>query len=133
VAIFTVILTWLGNLLGGPFAKAAVEAYSKKLDSENSAQKIAADLAARELTLQGKEAELQTQYRIAEIGRWYEPDKIMGYCVAVYLAKLLIWDKVLGLGVTDPLTGWVETTANLIVAFYFGKRTFENVARIIKR
>ncbi len=57
----------------------------------------------------------------------------MGYAVAIYVAKLLVYDKVLGLGTTDPLGGWIETTANLIVAFYFGKRTFENVAKIIKK
>ena len=47
--------------------------------------------------------------------------------------KLLIWDKVLGLGTTDALAGWASGTANLIVSFYFAKRGFENVARIIKR
>jgi hypothetical protein len=47
--------------------------------------------------------------------------------------KLLVWDKVLGLGVTDGLTGFAATTANLVVAMYFSKRGFENVARIIKR
>jgi hypothetical protein len=47
--------------------------------------------------------------------------------------KLLIWDKVFGLGTTDPLAGFAATTANLVVAFYFAKRGFENVARIIKR
>jgi hypothetical protein len=73
------------------------------------------------------------QYRIAEIGHWSEPDKLMGYFVAIYFGKLLIWDKVLGLGTTDPLGGFAATTANLIVAFYFAKRGFENVARIIKR
>lgn len=57
----------------------------------------------------------------------------MGYCVAAYVAKLIVWDKVLGLGSTDPLGGWIEVTANLIVSFYFAKRGFENVARIIKR
>lgn len=130
---FAAILAWLGNLLGGPFARAAVDAYSKKLDSENSAQRIAADLSARELAVQQREDELQTQYRIASLGYWHEPDKLMGYAVAVYVGKLLIYDKVLAFGATDPLNGWIETTANLIVAFYFGKRTFENVARIIKR
>ncbi len=53
--------------------------------------------------------------------------------VAIYFAKLLIVDKVMGWGTTDPLGGWAETTANLIVAFYFAKRGFENIARIIKR
>jgi hypothetical protein len=127
------VLSWLGSLLGGPFAKAAVQAYQAKLTSDNSAEKTAADLAARELTVQQRELELQAQGRIAEIGRWYEPDKLMGYCVAVYFAKLLVWDKCLGLGTTDPLTGFASVTANLVVSFYFAKRGFENVARIIKR
>ncbi len=47
--------------------------------------------------------------------------------------KLLIWDKVLGLGATDPLAGFAAVTANLVVSFYFAKRGFENVARIIRR
>ena len=47
--------------------------------------------------------------------------------------KLLIWDKVLGLGTTDGLAGFASTTANLIVASYFAKRGFENVARIIRK
>ena len=47
--------------------------------------------------------------------------------------KLLIWDKVLGLGSTDPLAGFAAVTSNLVVSFYFAKRGFENIARIIKR
>lgn len=47
--------------------------------------------------------------------------------------KLLVWDKVLGLGTTDALAGWASGTANLVVSFYFAKRGFENVARIIRR
>jgi hypothetical protein len=77
--------------------------------------------------------EAQQAIRIAEIGKWYEPDKLMGYAVAIYFGKLLIWDKVLALGATDGLAGWASTTANLIVMFYFGKRGIENVARIWKR
>ena len=41
--------------------------------------------------------------------------------------------KVLGLGTTDPLAGFAAITSNLVVSFYFAKRGFENVARIIKR
>ena len=47
--------------------------------------------------------------------------------------KLLLWDKVLGLGTTDPLAGFAATTSNVVVSFYFAKRGFENVARIIRR
>ena len=129
----TVFLTWLASLITGPILGKALDAYKAKLSAGNDADKIAADLATRELVVQQREIEVQAQYRIAEIGRWYEPDKLMGYAVALYVGKLLIYDKVLGLGATDPLVGWIETTANLIVGFYFAKRGFENVARIIKR
>jgi hypothetical protein len=131
--MFAMALSWLGNLIGGPFARAAVDAYKAKLESDNSKDVHAAALAARELALQQREAELQTQYRIAALGRWYEPDKLMGYAVAAYFGKLLIWDKVLALGSTDALAGWASTTANIIVMFYFGKRGIENVARILAR
>jgi hypothetical protein len=32
-----------------------------------------------------------------------------------------------------PLAGFASVTSNLVVSFYFAKRGFENVARIIKR
>ena len=54
--MFTIVLGWLGNLLGGPFAKAAVDAYRAKLTAENTSEKIAADLAARELDVEAESA-----------------------------------------------------------------------------
>jgi len=124
-------MTILG-FLGGPVIKGLIEAYQAKLKAGNIDAKIAADLAANEIAAQTAETNAIAQYRIAEIGHWWEPDKLMGYCVAGYFAKLLVWDKVLGLGSTDPLAGFASVTANLIVSFYFAKRGFENVARIIR-
>ena len=121
------------SFLGGPVVRALIEAYGAKLKAENVDSKIAADLAASEIAAQTAETKSVMQYRIAEIGHWYEPDKLMGYCVALYFAKLLVWDKVLGFGTTDALAGFAAITANLVVSFYFAKRGFENVARIIKR
>lgn len=126
-------LKWLAGFLTGPLLQSGVDAWKAKLQSDSDKDKIAADLAGRELIVQQRELELQTQLRIAELGRWYEPDKLMGYAVALYFGKLLIWDKVLGLGSTDPLAGFAAVTANLVVSFYFAKRGFENIARIIKR
>jgi hypothetical protein len=126
-----VIGTLIKSLIGG-----FLDAYKAKLSSETSRDATAADLAKRELDVQSKEIEAQTQLRIAQVGVWYEPEKLMGYTVAIYFAKLLIWDKVMGDwtgGSTDPLAGWAATTANLIVVCYFGKRTIDNVARILKR
>ncbi|MEY9362292.1 hypothetical protein ABH994_005013 [Bradyrhizobium yuanmingense] len=121
------------SFLGGPVIKGLIDAYQAKLKAQTTDTKTAADLAATEIAAQTAEVQAQNQYRIAELGHWYEPDKLMGYCVALYFAKLLVWDKVLGLGSTDALAGFAAVTANLVVSFYFAKRGFENVARIIKR
>jgi len=121
------------SFLGGPVIKGLIDAYNAKLKAGNADSKVAADLAAAEIAAQLAEANAILQYRTAELGRWYEPDKLMGYCVAVYFSKLLIFDKVLGLGTTDPLAGFAAVTSNLVVSFYFAKRGFENVARIIRR
>ena len=121
------------GFIGGPVIKGLIGAYQAKLAAGNTSEKIASDTAAGEMAVQTAEIKAQNEYKIASLGHWYEPDKIMGYAVAVYFAKLLVYDKVLGLGRTDSLAGFAETTANLIVCFYFGKRAFENVARILKR
>jgi len=121
------------SFLGGPVIKGLIDAYQAKLKAGNAESKIAADLAAGEIAAQTAETNAIMQYRIAEIGHPFEPDKLMGLCVAIYFAKLLIWDKVLGLGTTDPLGGFAATTANVIVGCYFAKRGFENIARIIRR
>src|SRR3954470_2206836 len=93
------------SFIGGPVIKGLIDAYQAKLKAGNVDNRIAADTAASEIAAQTAETNAIMQYRIAEIGHWYEPDKIMGYAVAVYFAKLLVFDKVFGLGVTDPLGG----------------------------
>jgi hypothetical protein len=47
--------------------------------------------------------------------------------------QLLIWDKVLGLGRTDPLAGFATITSNLVGLFSWPNKIVKNVARNIKR
>jgi hypothetical protein len=121
------------QFLGGPVAKALVSAYQAHLIAVNADNVTAADLAAKEIAAQTAEINATTQLKIAEIGHPWEIEKLFAYITLIYYAKLIVWDKVLGLGVTDPLGGWVLWAANLVIGFYFTKRGFENVARIIKR
>lgn len=121
------------SFLGGPVAKALIDAYKAKLSAGNVESKIAADLAGAEIAAQTAEINATTQLKIAEIGHPWEIEKLFAYITLIYYAKLIIWDKVLGLGTTDALGGWVLWAANLVIGFYFTKRGFENVARIIKR
>ena len=129
------VLGWLGNLLGGPFAKAAVEAYRTRLSAENTSEKIAADLAARELEVERRERELATELLIAEEGRWYTalPRPLFASAFIIYTWKVVVWDKVLGLGSTPALSGDVAQWAMIVLTAYFGGRSVEKVARILGR
>ena len=133
--MFATILSWLGNLLGGPFAKAAVDAYRAKLSAENAGEKIAADLAARELDVESRERELATQVVIAEQGRWVTalPRPLFAFAFVIYVWKVVVWDKVLNLGSTDALSPELSQWALIVLTAYFGGRKFEKVARILGR
>jgi hypothetical protein len=121
------------GFIGGPVIKGLIDAYNLHLRAETTDAKTAADLAAREIVAQQIEMQAITQLKVAEIGHPWEPEKLAFYVVLVFFAKCVIWDTVIGLGTTPPLKGDVSMWAGLVMSFYFGKRTFENVARIIKR
>jgi hypothetical protein len=121
------------SFLGGPVIKGLIDAYQAKLKAGNVESKIAADLAAQEIAAQTAEAQFHNQLKVAEIGHPLEPEKLAFYVALIYFAKCVVWDTVFGLGTTPPLKGDVSMWAGLIMSFYFSKRTFENVARIIKR
>jgi len=127
------ILGWLGDLLGGPFAAAAVKAYQAKLSADNTGEKIAADLAARELAVEQRERELAAQTVVAEQGRWLTalPRPLFAFAFVIYAWKVVVWDKVFGLGRTDALSGDVAQWASLVLTAYFGGRSLEKVARIL--
>ncbi|HET9904977.1 MAG TPA: hypothetical protein VFQ27_14875 [Xanthobacteraceae bacterium] len=127
--------SWLATLIGGPILKSLIDTYKAKLDAANAHERLAAELAAKEI-----EAEIDARRQanaliIAEQGRWYTAiiRPLLAAPVIIYLWKVIVWDKVLGLGTTDPLTGTVAEWAGLIVMTYVGGRTIEKVARIFKR
>ncbi len=119
------------SFIGGPIVNGAIKAYTAKLAAGNTTDKIAADLAVRELDVQVAEVQAQSALKIAEVGHWYEPEKLFAYVTLIFYAKCLIWDKVLGLGSTDAVRGEIAEWAGYVMAFYFGKRGIENVARIV--
>jgi hypothetical protein len=121
------------SFLGGPVIKGLIDAYQAKLKAGNTSEKIAADLATTEIAAQQIEIQQNTALKIAEIGHPWEPEKLAFYIVLAFFAKCVVWDTILGLGTTPALKGDVSIWAGLVMSFYFGKRTFENVARIIKR
>lgn len=128
-------MQWLVSLLTGPLINGALKAYSAKLAAGNTSERIASEIAVRELTVQQREIEVQAALRTAQIGKWYEPEHLFAYIMVVYFGKIILWDKVFAYwtnGSTDAITGDAAVWAGMVFTFYLGKRGFENVARIIK-
>jgi hypothetical protein len=125
---------WLSimSFIGGPVIKGLIDAYNLHLKATTTDKQTASNLAGQEIAAQTAETQAITSLKIAQIGHPWEIEKLFAYVTLFYYAKLLIWDKVLALGTTDPLTGWVLWAANLVIGFYFTKRTAENVTTIIK-
>lgn len=124
--------TSLLTLLGGPLINGLIAAYKAKLDAGNTEDKIAADLAAKDIELQGRERELNVQQNISDEGRWWTaaPRAIVCWAFAIFVLKVVVWDKVFGWGATDPLTGMVADWGGSVMVMWFGGRTLEKVARI---
>lgn len=129
------------GFIGGPVIKGLIQAYQAKLAAGNTSEKIAAEAAAGEMAVQQVEVRAQADLKIAQIGHWYEPEKLFAYIMVVYFAKLVLFDKVIGsfagytknIFQTDALTGEALVWGGLIMTFYLGKRGFENIARILKK
>lgn len=131
LAIVLAFLSPLLSFFGGPVIQGLVSAYKAKLDAGNTQEQIAADLAARELAVQQIEIQAQNQLRIAEIGKWYEPDHLLLYGLCI-LWLYVIADTLAGYPVPTlhaPYDAW----SGMMIMFLFGKRGIENVVRIMKR
>ena len=124
------ILTWLGQLLGGPFINAALGAYRAKLANETNQDNLREKLAAQAMDVETRMEELRVQQRIAQSGTWYAVENMFGYATLLYYAKVMIYDAAFHLGSTDAVHGDVGLWAGLVISFFFGKRTVESALRI---
>lgn len=59
--------------------------------------------------------------------RWYTALPRPLFAFVIYVWKVVVWDKVLGLGTTDALSTEMSQWAMTILAAYFGGRSLKNV------
>lgn len=128
-------LAWLGSFLGGPFIKGALDAYKAKLANDNNADQRTADLMARELAVEQREAEVNAQVVIAEQGHWYTAcvRPLFAAPFIVFLWKVIVWDKVLAHSHTDDLSPQLWQWGGIVLTAYFAGRSLEKAAAILKR
>lgn len=104
------------------------EAYQAKLNAKNDQERIAADERIALLEAR-KTSVLASQSSLSE--RWIR----IGFALpfVLYNAKLLIWDKMLEWGSTDPLSPALTQTYWIVLGGYFIIETIQGTARIIKK
>jgi hypothetical protein len=114
------LLSWVtGGGLSG-ITKELGNAYENKLKAETDSEKMQIDAQIDTLRL-------QQQVLIAEQGswmtRWIRP--AFAFPFVVYDFKIVVWDKVLKLGTTDPLSPEFWQLQMIVFGAYFITRPFE--------
>lgn len=127
--------TWLLSFISGPLLGKIVEAYKVKVEAKTKGDAQAVELAVEEI--KGEIAQRQTEAALIreEQGWWVTAlvRPLMAAPFIIFAWKVVVWDKVLGWGVTDPLDPNMWSVFLTVVGAYFGGRTIEKVARIFKR
>lgn len=110
---------------GGTLNKLAA-AYRAKQDAQTEQERIAADVEIARMEQQQKNREIGGRITALVQCAWAAP-------FIAYNAKLVLWDKMLGLGVTDPLSADLVRLEATMVSFYFGGAAVIGAVRAIKR
>lgn len=117
----------VGWFVGGGFNSLAGElrqAQKDRLEAANDAERLRAeermDLALRRVEAQTRGAGTFT----AKTARF-----LFALPFIIYVNKIVLWDKVLGLGATDTLSPFLEGIAWTVIGFYF----LDNTLRLARR
>lgn len=134
------MLTFLApflSFLGGPVINGLIGAYKAKLDSVNTQDAHAIDLAKADLLAQ-IEARKQATI-LAAIPSASLVQRLFAWPVVLYVWKLIVYDKIFAPwfgwshGSTDPLDGWIGIVATTIVSFYMGGQIVSGVISTVAR
>lgn len=124
------ILGWLLSLLSGPLVGQIMDAWKAKQNAATDQERIKADV-----TVEAIKAEVAAQQEaraivIAEQGRWYTAiiRPLFALPFVIYIWKLVVWDKVLGMGSTDGLSPELWSVLTTIIAAFFIGRSAEKIA-----
>lgn len=116
-------LGWLNPL--NSITDALIKWQTVKENAKNDEERIKAEVHIKEL-----EAKRDVQVASTIHDKWWSPRSLIGYIVVILLAKLFVWDTVLGWGVTNYPGSLIMEITSIVVAFYF---VSEGLRGIFKR
>lgn len=124
--------TWILQLIGGPIIGGIIDAYKAKLAAGNTRDAKAVELAEAEIHAEIAATAEASKIIQVENGWWFTAmiRPMLALPVVIYFWKVIVYDKVLGLGSTDPLNGMIGEWAGWIMVAYVGGRTVEKISRV---
>lgn len=129
-------MSWLINLLGLPILNSLVAAYKAKLDAGNTKDAKAVELAVAEIQAEIAARGAAKEIIIAEQGRWFTAmiRPLFALPFIIFIWKIVVYDKVLGLGVTvGSLDENMKQVLLAIIYSYFGYAAVDRIAKVFKR
>ncbi len=116
------MIGWILQLINplGRIAKELQRAYEAKLRAQNDRERIAAEMRIETLKAQRDVLVAEQRNRLT---RWIRP--AFAFPFIVYDFKVIVWDKVLGLGTTDALSPQFWQLQMIVFGAYFLTRPFE--------
>lgn len=128
------MLNWFLQFLSGPLLSKLVEAYKARLDAGNTQDAKAVELAVAEIQGEIAARSAAKEIIIAEQGRWWTalPRPAFAGIFLIFTFKVVVWDKVLGWGTTDPLDPKMWEAFTIVLTAYFGGRSLEKIAQVFR-
>ena len=124
------------SFLGGPIINGLLGYYRERLKATNTQDHMALDLLQKEVDADIAARAEATKLLIAEQGHWYTAmiRPLFAAPFIIYSFKIIVWDKVLGWGITDVgIDAHFWGVFNTIIVSYFGATAIERVSRIFRR
>lgn len=116
------ILGWLSGGALKQLTDALLTAYTARQNAKNDSERLEA-----EKQIAFFEGQISLARDAAQSDQWYSPRSLMAYCATIVVAKLLVWDTVLGLGVTPDPGSIVNGIVLTIIGFYFGAKAVSDI------
>jgi hypothetical protein len=122
----TRILTFFAKLLTSSVAEKLLEAGEARSKAQTAEAKLEAELEIARLKNQQASRELAGFAFIVVLLAWATP-------YILYDWKLLVWDKILGAGVTDPLSEELSSSRKRVMEFFFATAVGFRAIQLIKK
>ncbi len=126
MSIFSAILDFFGGKVIGEVKDGLLRAQQQYLTAETDRAKLDA-----EQNMKYWQGRMDLAIAASNNDKWWSPRSVMGLSVALYIAKIIVWDTVLGWGVTQYPGTQVTFIVMTVVGFYFASKSAENIASIL--